>query len=312
VFAIEVGTGKPSTSEERVALAHVDQQIAAVLGTTADQIRINDMAVQRASQDIYFSVTRGRGADSRPALVRFRGGKLENVALEGIRFSRTAIDDAPEAAAKTTWGAEMRPMSITDLAYVKGRVYVAGMSREQFASKFRSAAFPFDGRSLGTSVEIFHTSHGRYETQAPIETFTPLEINGRDMVLAGYGCAPIAFFDAADLTGGKLVRGKTVAELGGGNRPLDMIELTRNGERVVIVANSARTLMRIKVTDLASAPAITTAVKDVYESTGVPYVSIAEVGVMQLDDLNTKFAVAVQRDVQTGALNVRSLDKRYL
>jgi hypothetical protein len=91
-----------------------------------------------------------------------------------------------------------------------------------------------------------------------------------------------------------------------------MIELTRNGERVVIVANSNRTLMRIKVTDLASAPAITTAVKDIFESTGVPYVSIAAVGVMQLDDLNAKYAVAVQRDVATGALNITSLDKRYL
>ena len=270
------------------------------------------MAVQRASQDVYFSVTRGRGADSRPALVRLRGGRLENVPLDQARFSKVALADAPEPGAKTSWGAEMRPMSITDLAYTDGRVYVAGLSREQFASRLRSSPFPFQGGVTGTSVEIFHTSHNRYETNAPIETFLPLQVAGRDVLLAGYGCAPIALFNRTDLQAGKHVRGTTVAELGGGNRPVDMIQGQRDGEAVVIIANSDRTLMRMKVSDLAAAKPMTTGVGGVYEAGGVPYVSIAEVGVMQLDDLNKEFAVGIQRNITTGALNLVSFTKKYL
>jgi len=44
----------------------------------------------------------------------------------------------------------------------------------------------------------------------------------------------------------------------------------------------------------------------------VPYVSIAEVGVLQLDDLNSAFAIGVQRDITNGALNLVSFDKRGL
>ena len=312
VFAIDVGTGTASSSSERVALEQIDQKIAALLGAPADQVLINDMAVQRSSQDVYFSVTRGRGADSRPALVRLRSGRLENVPLDNARFSRVSLSDAPEPGAKTSWGAEMRPMSITDLAFVDGRVFVAGLSREQFASRLRSAAFPFEGTVTGTSVEIFHTSHKRYETNAPIETFLPLQIDGRAALLAGYGCAPIALFNRADLQAGKHVRGMTVAELGGGNRPVDMIQLERDGQSVVIIANSDRTLMRMKLSDLASAKSLTTGVEGIYEASGVPYVSIAEVGVLQLDDLNSGHAIAVQRDVRTGALNLVSFQKRFL
>jgi hypothetical protein len=312
VFAVEVGTGTPSSSVDRLALDSIDRKIAALLGASADQVLINDMAVQRSSQDVYLSVTRGRGADSRPALVRLRSGRLENVPLDNTRFSKVALGDAPEPGAKTSWGAEMRPMSITDLAYVDGRLLVAGLSREQFASRLRSAAFPFQGAVTGTSVEIFHTSHNRYETNAPIETFLPVQVDGKDALLAGYGCAPIALFSRAELQSGKHVRGTTVAELGGGNRPVDMILTKRDGEPVVIIANSDRTLMRMKVSDLAAAKAMTTGVSQPNEAAGVPYLSIAEVGVMQLDDLNAGFAVGIQRNIASGALNLVSFPKRFL
>jgi hypothetical protein len=312
VFAVEVGTGTPSSSVDRLALDSIDRKIAALLGVSADQVLINDMAVQRSSQDVYLSVTRGRGADSRPALVRLRSGRLENVPLDNTRFSKVALGDAPEPGAKTSWGAEMRPMSITDLAYVDGRLLVAGLSREQFASRLRSAAFPFQGAVTGTSVEIFHTSHNRYETNAPIETFLPVQVDGKDALLAGYGCAPIALFSRAELQSGKHVRGTTVAELGGGNRPVDMILTKRDGEPVVIIANSDRTLMRMKVSDLAAAKAMTTGVSQPNEAAGVPYLSIAEVGVMQLDDLNAGFAVGIQRNIASGALNLVSFPKRFL
>jgi hypothetical protein len=108
------------------------------------------------------------------------------------------------------------------------------------------------------------------------------------------------------------VRGQTLAELGGGNRPLDMISFARDGKPVVIVANSSRTLMRIKAEDLEKQAPMTTGVESAYVSGGAPYVSIAEIGVLQLDDLNAEHAVVIQRDVNTGALNLRSLTKKWM
>src|SRR5262245_2243881 len=244
VYAIEVGEGAASSAQTPIEVEQVDLKIAALLGAPADQIVINDMAVQKASQDVYFSVTRGRGADAKPAVVRLRGGRFDLVPTDTARFAKISLTDAPAAGAKTSWGAEMRPMTITHVAYTDGRVYVAGLSNEAFASRLRVAPFPFGDQVSATSVEIFHTSHNRYETNAPIETFLPITIGGTPSLIAGYGCAPLAIFNVADLKPGAKVRGRTVAELGGGNRPLDLIQVEREGKPVVIVANSSRTLMR--------------------------------------------------------------------
>ena len=90
----------------------------------------------------------------------------------------------------------------------------------QHAARTAAVCLPHDWLTWqlarATSLEIFHTSHGRYETAAPIETFLPYTVKGRPALLAGYGCAPLAVFDMADLEGGKHVRGRTLAELGGG------------------------------------------------------------------------------------------------
>ena len=43
-----------------------------------------------------------------------------------------------------------------------------------------------------------------------------------------------------DLEDGAHVKGKTIAELGWGNRPLDMIPVSRNGVDYVMISNSNR------------------------------------------------------------------------
>ena len=75
-------------------------------------------------------------------------------------------------------------MSITDIAFVKGKVVVAGLSNEEFASKLRVLDYPFKNSNAGASVEIFHGAHGRFETRSPIRTFIPYEIDGRPHIVA--------------------------------------------------------------------------------------------------------------------------------
>ena len=203
-------------------------------------------------------------------------------------------------------------MAITDINFYDGMLFVAGLSNEEFASKLRRISFPFKTNDAGTSVEIFHTSHNRYETHAPIETLIPVTLNKEMHILAGYGCAPLAKFSLADLKEKKLVRGATLAELGGGSRPLDMILYTKKGVDYLLIANSNRSVYKMKIADLEKSQGLTTAVDDIYVSSGTPFVATAIVGVMHIDNLNKNFVAAVQRDIQTGALNIVSLPKRWL
>ena len=316
VFALDVGDQTRDTGTSPIEVRGIDKKLAAMLGTTPDQVVVNDMAVNPMSQNIYISVSRGRGPDAIPVLMRVTNkGALEEVPLTRVLFSKAALTNPPGADAKTEWGEAARPMTITHLAYTEGVLFVAGLSSEEFSSTLRRFAFPFKSSgeaAESTSLEVFHTSHNRYETRAPIETFLPLSVQGKPAVLAAYGCSPLAVFPMDGLKQKKLLRGTTIAELGGGNRPIDMISFKREGKDIVLISNSHRTLMRINAEDIDRAQPVTAGVPGIYETSGVKYVSVAITGVLQLDNLNDKFAVIIHRDMDTGALDLKSIPKQYL
>ena len=79
-------------------------------------------------------------------------------------------------------------------------------------------------------------SHGKWETAAPIRTFVPYD--GGRSILASYTCTPVVHFPLADLAPGTKAVGRTVAELGAMNQPLDMVSFVQNGEEYLLVANS--------------------------------------------------------------------------
>ena len=75
----------------------------------------------------------------------------------------------------------------------------------------------------------YHVSHGQWETAAPIRTFVPYQ--GGASILASYTCTPLVHFPLADLQPGSHATGRTVAELGAGNQPLDIVAYTPRRER---------------------------------------------------------------------------------
>ncbi len=313
IFAFDVKDNVKDTVTTNLEVKNIDKLLAGFLGISTDDVVINDMVVQPNSQNVYLSVSRGRSADAQPVLVRInRKQEITEIKTDNILFSRSDILNAPGVDEKTSWGAPKRPMAITDINFHDGTLFVAGLSNEEFASKLRRISFPFKTNDTGTSVEIFHTSHDRYETHAPIETMIPVVLNKETHILAGYGCAPLAKFSLAELKAGKKVRGATIAELGGGSRPLDMILYTKKGVDYLLIANSNRSAYKVKVSDIEKSESLTKAVDDIYVSSGTPYVATAIVGVLHIDNLNKNFVAAVQRDIQTGALNLVSIPKRWL
>ena len=309
IYAIDVADTGRDTSRTGVRIDDVDGKIAAALGTTRDQLRIVDMAAHPRSQSLYFSLTRGRGNDAVPVVVSVT--KVEETVtvlpLENIKHARAEIPGVPTEDQKTPWGAPRRTFTVTDLALVDGEVYVAGLGNEEFASTLRRLPYPFAGKGTATTVEMYHTSHDKYETAAPIESFVPITLAGKPSLVAGYGCSPIVTVARADLADRKHVRGKTVAELGGGNRPFDMIRYTNGkGKEYILVANSNRTLTRMDPEEIAAAKPMTTSVKQAWEPAGVGYLPVAIVGVLQLDNYNAGNIVMLQRNIETGSLNVVS------
>jgi hypothetical protein len=280
-----------SASSGTKDVANLDQQIASVLGTAASELSISDLKVDPKSHNSFVAVTRGQGASAQAVLMRIDGaGKVDVVSLDNVAFSSLALPNAPDLSPN---GRGNRSQSITNLQYLNGRVYIAGLSNEEFASKLWAVGYPFKDADRGTSVEIFHGSHGRLETRSPVYTFLPMTVNGEQDLIAAYLCTPLVRFSVASLAAGQKVRGTTIAELGAGNRPIDMIKYSKDGSEYLLMSNTSRGVMKIPTKDFATDKAITTPIEG---TAGIGYETISSLtGVQQLDLLDATHAVIVAK-----------------
>jgi hypothetical protein len=306
LVALATGDKGPRAAGGAVKIAGLDGQVAALLGTSAKEVQIVDVAVNPASGNIYLSVARGRGPDAEPALIKVSGGKLALVSLDDIEFSRADLPDAPAPEAVGRRNEKLRLESITDLAFVAGRVLVAGLSNEEFASSLRSIPFPFTDQAKGTSVEIYHGAHGQFETRSPVRTFVPFDVAGEPHVLAAYTCTPLVKFPVKELKPGVHLKGTTIAELGNQNRPLDMIVYKKDGKEFLLLANNNRGVMKITTEGIDKAASITEPVRGGARK-GQTYETIEGLkGILQLDRLDDANALVLRQE-EGGALNLESL-----
>ena len=284
IVALDVEDRTPSKSGAALEIKAINEKIAAMLGTAADQILIQDVVVNPVSKNVYIAVSRGRGADAVPVILRAApGGKLSEVSLANIKHQSVSLTDQPQQD-------RARMETITQLKYVDGKVLIAGLSNEEFSSSLRSIPFPFQAASKGAGIEIWHGSHGRFETQAPVRTFVPYEINGEKSILAAYTCTPLVRIPVSELKAGAKVKGTTIAELGNRNKPIDMIVYSKDGKHYILMANSSRGVMKLTADHLDSYQPITKQT----EVTGVPYETIASLkGVQHLDKYDDASALVL-------------------
>lgn len=303
IVAVDTGDTKAAKAAPAVDIKGINQKIAALLGTAPDQILINDVVVNPVSKNVYLSVSRGRGPDAMPVILRTDAtGKITELPLDNIKHAMVNLPDAPDAAAKDSRGQSKRMETITDIGYVDGKVLVAGLSNEEFASSLRSIPYPFESVAKPASIEIFHGAHGRFETNAPVRTFVPFTINNQSHILAAYTCTPLVKIPVSELKPGNKVKGMTIAELGNRNRPLDMIVYRKDGQDFILMANSSRGVMKLSAAKLDSYSPITAQT----EKQGVPYETIAALkGVQQLDKYDDNTALLLSDD--GGSLDLRTI-----
>jgi hypothetical protein len=300
VFAIDTQDRGPAASGS-LKLEGINQKIAAMLGTDTKQVMINDVAVNPASGKVYLAVSRGTGPDAAPVLMRVdRSGKVEQVSLKDIPCAKASLPNPPASG-------QSRTESITDLAYADGRLIVAGLSNEEFSSRLVVLPIPFASSSEGTGskVEIYHGSHGRFETKAPVRTFMTYNIGGQPHIVAAYTCTPLVKFPVSALKPGAEIKGTTVAELGNRNKPLDMVAYKKGGKDYILLANSSRGVMKVDTAGIDTQESIT---KQVPDKAGLKYETVESLkGVQHLDKLDDTHAVVLTQ-AEDGTMTLMSVD----
>ena len=315
IVAIDVGAGAPSAPPASFDVTDLDARLAAFLGCTREQVFIRDLAVHPTTGQVYLSVMRGSGAEALPALLTVGAdGVVAEVNLTGVPFARMELADAPVAGDERVEGRvvqgsregspyvvkadfslqvarePLRTVTITDLAFVDGILLVAGASNQEFSSTLRRIPFPFTGRAEAHALEIFHVSHAKWETASPIRTFVPYD--GNASILASYTCTPVVHFSVEDVAAGDKITGRTVAELGGGNTPLDMVAFTRGVDEYLLVSNVRHPLMKLKKSDIRQQSPLT----EPHEPTGVPRENLPQEGVSKMANLGPERVLMLQMD----------------
>jgi hypothetical protein len=298
VFAIQTGdkSGTPTTA--RYDVQDLGGKIAAVLKMDPKQIVVRDVAVNPASGNVYASLAI-TGDKPSPAIVRVNAdGAVQAVSWKDVPFSKAQLPNAPEdkVTGEGRRARNNRDSSVTDLAWVDGQVIVSGMTSAVIAqSNVRALAFPFSAANEGANLEIYHAAHARTENNAAVRTFVPFVINGKANLLAGFTCTPLVQFPVEGLDGTDKVKGKTVAELGNMNTPLDMIVYKKDGQSFLLLANDRRGVMKISTADIEKNTGLTEPVRGGGVA-GQKYDKVDWAGVVQLDKLNDEYAVVVVQD----------------
>ncbi|HKN95730.1 MAG TPA: hypothetical protein VJX10_01335 [Pseudonocardiaceae bacterium] len=324
VHAVDVADPGPAGNADPFDMEDVDVRVGSYLGCAAGDVVIRDMAVHPLSRNVYLSVQRGRGDDATAVLVRIGAldGSITDVSLTDVPHAATTIADAPaedderidftlplgDEGEDVQFGehtvrvvrSPIRAATVTDMAYTDGWLLVAGLSGEEFSAKLRRILFPFQAEAAANNLEIFHVSHGRWETAAPIRAFVPYQ--GGRSILASYTCTPVVHFALADLQPGTKTVGRTVAELGARNQPLDMVSYVEDGEEYLLVANSSHGLVKIACRDIDAQAPLT----EPKQPVGVARKTEEPRGVRRLANLEAGFVLALQAD-DDGRQHLRSL-----
>lgn len=185
------------------------------------------------------------------------------------------------------------------------------------SSELRVIDYPFSNATVSTaSVEIFHGAHGETETRAPIQTMQVVTLNNEDYILAAYTCTPLVLIPLSDIKDGAHIVGKTIAEMGYGNTPVDMIKFksqdwNKNPYEGIILSNRNRSTEFVNLADVAKSATGEGIVTNVgyVEHAGTSMTVLPMTGLVQLDDQDDYHVTTIRRDAETGKLQLVSFLK---
>lgn len=254
------------------SIRNVDAKIAELLGVRLGAVEINDLAVHPISNEIYISVTRIESFASQPAIVKISAGhdislldtsslafqKQELIEFPGVDATfqvRGAGGGGPLPRDMAKGAVAVRSLAIMDLEYHDGELFVAGVAYDNFQSSLRRMPYPFDGTQAVAAVEMYHITHDRYESRAPIRAMSVQEVDGKAQLVAAYTCSPVVLVPLDELTDGAKISANTIMDMGNG-QPLDMVPFRTGDRTMLFVTNNSRSPQVIPVDGLSGAESV--------------------------------------------------------
>jgi len=296
-------------------LTDISTPIANALHTEPDKLRFEGLAFRPGTELAYVTLSVNRGDSTpEPAMVVVNStGEVLVVDLITIPRTSVEVSDRP-GPDKFFWrDVPQATLTVTDLAYYDGKLYVAGLSNESFASCLRVYDFPFNGNARTTSIEMYHAVHNQIETRAPIRKMVIVSLNGEPTLVAAYTCTPLVTIPLKDLKDGAHITGKTIAELGWGSAPVDLVAFDAGQGPVVLLVNSnkAADLMTIPaIADAASKAALNSPIKwPSAPMLGVASTYIPIAGIAHLGNQDQNFLGALRRNELSGDMELVSIRK---
>ena len=313
-------TGNGAAPEEPAPynLLDLDALLADALGADAGRLTYHDLAVHPVTRDAYVSLTASiNGAEEAVVVTVTRDGTVTRLDLANLPSDTFAIQDAADANVTFWRDIPAATFTVTDLDYADGELFISGLSTGEFASTLRRVAYPFTDDAASTGVEIFHAAHNQNETRAPIRAMTVVDVDGTPTVVAAYTCTPLVTIPVSDLEDGANITGKTIAELGYGNTPLEvldfsMTDMAGNTQDVVLVINremDSDLITMDALTGAVAAEGITTPVAALGDTMGVATTPLPLSGVLQAAEQDTQFLLALRRNIDTGNMDLVSYRK---
>lgn len=292
----------------------VDKKMADKLGANPSDLLIQDMKVHPVSQEAYISFKRGHGPNDKSfiAIVNPKDLDVRFFNVKKAKQSKTSVM-APATGVANRWtDIPASTLNITDMDFHKGNLYVAGLTNGEFASTMRIIPFPFNKKqSKVGSIEMYHAVHTQMETRAPIRAMLFEELNGVETLVAAYTCTPLVTIPASDLKDSNNVKAKTIAELGYGNVPIDMVtfvaqELDGSYDKKLLITNKYRSASLISIKDLAKANQGEGLSGFSRGPEGVEIFPVPLSGVMHIDDQNEMMLLVLRRNMDTGTVDLLS------
>ena len=286
------------------------------LGIQPRDVIVQEMKIHPVSQEAYVAVRMGHQPNAESVIA------IVNPATSDIRFLEVNSSNSTSTSIKNPASSELvfwkeipaSALTITDIDYNDGYVYVAGLTNSEFASTLRKIKYPFDNTQESVnSIEVYHAVHTQNETRAPIRTMLFDEVNGQSTLLASYTCTPLVTIPTTEIKTGAAIKGKTIAELGYGNTPIDMLVVNTQGfdgsmTKNLLVTNKNRGGTIIPFASIeAGAKGKGMLGQQAMFAMGLEGMNeIPTANVMQMDIQNQQMLGIVRRNIETGDIDLVS------
>ncbi len=317
IHAFETKAAENPMAQAGFNLRNLDTKIAELLKTDASALRVQDLAVHPTSKEAYVAVSHIENDSYVPAIVIVNQSGDMRLMPTGNPSKSLVIDNTQEEEFKFYDRVSSRSLTFTDIEYYKGSLYLSGLSNADFSSTLWTTPYPFDDSTKTSSVEIFHTTHVQQETRAPIRTLMITELDGVDTVIAAYTCTPLVSFPLSDLKDGAHINGKTLAEMGYGNTPIDLISYqatdfaTQNQYPIMLLTNKNQSAQIVDLGSIEEAVAGDGITEQVMmgKKQGLPVFDVPLNNILQVAEQNDYFITTVRRDLEEGDLELVSFMK---